>query len=262
MGFGHPEVERCLQAAFGNPDRAVEYLMNGIPDGPTEPTPSAGGPPPAAQGAPPAGGAAAFPAMAASGGGGGPTEVPPELARLRTNPQFPQLARMVAANPQMLAQILPALGQADPEAMQAVMQHPEAFMRMIQEEAAGMGAGGVSDMAAAAAELAQHPEMLDRMVAELLPQIEQSDPQAAEAIRANPRLLIQMLQQGRGMQPGAAGGGGGAPPNVIRLTEEENASVERLTALGFDRHTAGEAFLACDKDEQLAANFLFDGAGA
>jgi len=196
-----------------------------------------------------------------AGGGGGGAEVPPELARLRTNPQFPQLARMVAQNPQMLAQILPALGQTDPQAMQAVMANPQAFMRMIQEEAAGggTGGGGGGEMAAAAAELAQNPEMLQTMVENLLPQIEQSDPQAAEAIRQNPQLLIQMLQQHGGM-PGA--GGGGAPPNVIRLSDEENAAVERLAALGFDKQTAAEAYLACDKNEELAANFLFDGAGA
>merc|ERR1740121_2100061 len=114
------------------------------------------------------------------------------------------------------------------ESSQAVMQNPQAFMRMIQEEAAGGGiggGGGGGEMAAAAAELAQDPEMLQRMVADLLPQIEQSDPQAAEAIRANPQLLIQMLQH-HGMQAGAGGGGGAPPPNVIRLTDEENASVE------------------------------------
>lgn len=32
----------------------------------------------------------------------------------------------------------------------------------------------------------------------------------------------------------------------------------QLESLGFDRQTAVEAFLACDRDEQLAANYLFD----
>ena len=76
-----------------------------------------------------------------------------------------------------------------------------------------------------------------------------------------PQALAQMAAQMGGAGGGGAGGAGGAPPggHVIQLTAEEMESVNRLTALGFDRNEAAQAFLACDKNEALAANLLMDG---
>merc|ERR1719215_698886 len=70
--------------------------------------------------------------------------------------------------------------------------------------------------------------------------------------------MMQAMQQG-GMGGGPGGGGGGMPgQHVVRLTDEEMASVDRLTEMGFDRTEAVQAFLACDKNEALAANLLMD----
>lgn len=219
MGFPQEQVIRCLQAAFGNPDRAVEYLMSGIPAGLlAAPAGAPGGDaapaPPAAAGgaAPPAGAGNAFPAMTAAtgGGGGGGGGDMAAFDELRNNPRFAELAMMVAQNPQMLAQILPALAQTSPHLVQAIRANPEAFMRMLQETAGG-GA--------------------------------EQDPVAA------------MLAAAGG---GGGAGGGAGGQHVVRLTPEEGAAVQRLVDLGFDRNMAAQAYVACDKNEELAANFLFE----
>merc|ERR1719228_139194 len=49
-------------------------------------------------------------------------------------------------------------------------------------------------------------------------------------------------------------------PNVIRMTHAEAASVNRLKNIGFSQQQALEAFLVCNKNEQMAANYLFENA--
>ena len=236
MGFERAEVQRAMRAAFNNPERAVEYLMSGVPPeadvAPAAPAPAAAGgaAPAAAAAAAPAGpnaqpldlfappGAAAAAGGAAAGAAGGAGAGP--LDFLRSNPQFNALRSIVQANPQVLEPMLAELGRAQPDLLALINEHQGEFLRLVNEPVAGGGGGGV------AGGLAE-------------------------------QLAASLGAAGGG---GAGDGGGGAPPGMVAvsLTAEEIEAVGRLEALGFERGVAVEAFLACDKNEALAANYLFE----
>jgi UV excision repair protein RAD23 len=57
---------------------------------------------------------------------------------------------------------------------------------------------------------------------------------------------------------GGMGPGGANPPGTISVSHEEMEAINRLVGLGLPKHKAAEAYFACDKNEELAANYLFE----
>jgi len=204
MGYSRDLVEQALRASFNNPDRAVEYLLSGIPDN-------------EGLGSNPVAVAAAAAAVAAAPTGGVNTGVgsivlptgndgADPLAFLRNQPQFQQMRQLIHQNPEFLNAVLQQIGQTNPALLQLISENQESFLNMLNE-----------------------------------PNDEQNEPANAG--------------------PGLGGAGGAAIeereiPQTITMTPQDRDAIERLKALGFPEHLVLQAYFACDKNENLAANFL------
>ncbi|XP_028458119.1 UV excision repair protein RAD23 homolog B [Perca flavescens] len=205
MGYEREQVVAALRASFNNPDRAVEYLLTGIPgrDSGRASGPEAVVPPVSGVSTAPIGGIS-LPANtgSSSAGGGNP------LSFLRNQPQFHVMRQLIQQNAALLPALLQEIGRENPELLQEISSHQEQFIQMLNEpnpEAvpAGGGAGG--------------------------------------AVGAG----------------GIAGDApGGSHMSYIQVTPLEKEAIERLKALGFPEGLVIQAYFACEKNENLAANFL------
>jgi len=198
MGYEKTQVEAALRASYNNPDRAVEYLLTGIPaSAMQEPAAAAAGAVTAAAGSAQSGQAAAGQATPASGG-----ENP--LAFLRDHEMFQQIRSVIQQNPTMLTTMLQQIGRSNPELLSIISQNQEAFIRMINEGEAGEEGADLGALAGATGE----------------------------------------------------GAGDLDQPGVIQVSPQDKEAIERLKALGFPESLVVQAYFACEKNENLAANFL------
>uniref|UniRef100_A0A8C2DBU8 UV excision repair protein RAD23 n=1 Tax=Cyprinus carpio TaxID=7962 RepID=A0A8C2DBU8_CYPCA len=108
----------------------------------------------------------------------------------------------------------------------------------------------------------QNPSLLPA----LLQQLGQENPQLLQQISQHQELFIQMLNApvGEGEVEGgefadlSALGDEAAPESYIQVTQQEKEAIERLKALGFSEALVVQAYFACEKNENLAANFLLN----
>uniref|UniRef100_A0A663MSJ2 UV excision repair protein RAD23 n=2 Tax=Athene cunicularia TaxID=194338 RepID=A0A663MSJ2_ATHCN len=200
MGYEREQVIAALRASFNNPDRAVEYLLMGIPgdnQGMTEPpqTASTGTSQPSAVAA----AVATIPTTTSS-------LAAHPLEFLRNQPQFQQMRQIIQQNPSLLPALLQQIGRENPQLLQQISQHQEHFIHMLNEP------------------------------------------------------VLESRQGLSGSDDGASAGGvaeaGNGHMNYIQVTPQEKEAIERLKALGFPEGLVIQAYFACEKNENLAANFL------
>ncbi|KFV87804.1 UV excision repair protein RAD23 B, partial [Struthio camelus australis] len=199
MGYEREQVIAALRASFNNPDRAVEYLLMGIPGDnqavaePPQVASTGTSQPSAAVAA-----AAATVPTTTSSSGGHPLEF------LRNQPQFQQMRQIIQQNPSLLPALLQQIGRENPQLLQQISQHQEHFIQMLNEpvQDSSQGVSGGDSSAGGAAEA------------------------------------------------------GSGHMNYIQVTPQEKEAIERLKALGFPEGLVIQAYFACEKNENLAANFL------
>ncbi|KAJ1974533.1 UV excision repair protein rad23 [Dimargaris cristalligena] len=188
MGYDREMVVRAMRASFNNPDRAVEYLLNGIPDvNEAELASQVRSPSARAAQSPLAGDAGAGESMAPRS-----SNLPPELQYLREHPQFQQIRQAIQQDPQTIQPILQQLVQSNPSLIEIINNHQDEVLQMLMGDVEG-----------------------DEL-------------------------------------------GGGQQSMVIEVTPEERDAISRLEDLGFEQNVVLQAYFACDKNEELAANYLFD----
>ncbi|KAK7275243.1 hypothetical protein RIF29_16352 [Crotalaria pallida] len=211
-------VVRALRAAYNNPERAVEYLYSGIPE---------------------------------------QAEAPP-VARVpgSAQPANPSAAAPQPAQPASVTSTGPNANPLD--------LFPQGLPNNVGSGAAGAGAGSLDflrnsqQFQALRAMVQANPQILQPMLQELGKQ----NPHLMRLIQEHQVDFLRLINES-----GEGGGGGegnilgqlaGAMPQAVTVTPEERQAIERLEAMGFDRAIVLEVFFACNKNEELAANYLLD----
>ncbi|KAA0719658.1 UV excision repair protein RAD23 -like protein B [Triplophysa tibetana] len=238
LGYERDRVVSALRASFNNPDRAVEYLLTGIPaeseggvGGAADPVLPSGDAPLVSAGL--SSTSLTAPSQPSSGSGGESPRIHTGTADftdigydnsltnrvifkgacnlkrganplefLRNQPQFLQMRQIIQQNPSLLPALLQQIGRENPQLLQQISSHQEQFIQMLNEpiQEAGQGGGGSVGVGVAEA--------------------------------------------------------GGGNLNYIQVTPQEKEAIERLKALGFPEGLVIQAYFACEKNENLAANFL------
>ncbi|KAM7392757.1 hypothetical protein PAMA_007730 [Pampus argenteus] len=191
MGYEREQVVAALRASFNNPDRAVEYLLTGIPGrdqghaaGPDAVVPPVSGAPTVSAGD------ISVPASTGSSAGGGNP-----LSFLRNQPQFHVMRQLIQQNAALLPALLQEIGRENPELLQEISNHQEQFIQMLNEPnpesvPAGGGADGAGGVGGAGGIVGDAPGGSHMNYIQVTPQ----EKEAIERVRRSTLTIVNQVK--------------------------------------------------------------------
>ncbi|CDH13988.1 related to UV excision repair protein RAD23 [Zygosaccharomyces bailii ISA1307] len=238
MGYERDQVERALRAAFNNPDRAVEYLLMGIPENLQQRSQQ----PAVQQGQP------------------GQSQ---EQEQTQGQSQ-PQQEQQPAEQPGEHQEGEDLFAQAE-QRTQGGSGSGEGTAAAESTQGGVPGSIGLTmeDLLALRQVVSGNPEAL----APLLESLSARYPQLREQIMSNPEMFVSMLLEavGENFQEAMTDFEATEEQETedqgalqVELTENDEQAITRLCELGFERSLAIQVYFACGKNEEIAANMLLN----
>ena len=156
------------------------------------------------------------------------TALTPELEALKNSPGFQQLRTAVQQNPDLLYYVIDQIAETNPQLLTMIEQNREAFFRLLTgDDTLTLQSEGEDDEEEGTTTSGGQDEAAGDEEELVRDEVEQ-----------------QMFDQ--------------AVMQQLNASPEDAAAIERIMGMGFDRNAAIEAYFACDKNEELAINFLLN----
>ena len=287
MGFEKDKCIAALKAAFYNPDRAVEFLLNEIPNNTQSESESL---PSSVNSDNRAGNAAAN-----------------TLATLHNNPMFAFIRDRIVGEPEFFKTFLKHLEKTQPQLHQAISANPQTFLSLMHGNEESAGTDGVEEDSGVDDVRADDDEAEDVGADDVRADDDEAEDVEADDVRADDDEAEDVEENGDELISAGAGnagvgnagvgnvgagsagagsagagndgagndgagndgvgsagvgstgiGGVGAqdPLDSFLTSNKERDDVDCLIQLGYPKHRAIEAYLACGKMGVCAANYL------